>query len=187
MDREAEQAASGSVRLVRERTFLLNELPPGLQRHHWHWQLKDNYIAGTRLRLRKSRVPATDERRRWLQQKYPTGARGTFAFSEMELSAQEYEILKVFEGDEIRKNRYPFDYEGRRYEIDFFLGPLLGLILAKTRFATEAEMTALPVPPFAALEVTGDPLFVGKQLVHLSFEDLRREFAKRRKQTEART
>ncbi|WP_352431164.1 hypothetical protein [Pyrinomonas sp.] len=169
-----------SVRLVCERIFLLNELPPGLQRHHWHWQLKDNYIAGTRLRLRKSRVPATDERRRWLQQKYPTGSHGTFAFAELELSAQEYEIFKTFEGDEIRKNRYPFEYEGRHYEIDFFLGRLLGLILAKARFATEAEMERFPVPPFAALEVTGDPLFAGGRLVYLSFEDLRREFASRR-------
>jgi CYTH domain-containing protein len=167
--------------VLRERRFLLNELPPGLLRHHYHVQLKDNYIAGTRLRLRRLRVPATDERRRWLQQKIQltSGELRRFAFAEIELSAEEYEVFKIFEGDEIRKNRYPYEHEGRQYEIDFFLGPLLGLILAKVRFATDEEMISFRPPAFATLEVSGEEIFAGGRLVHLSADELRSELAKR--------
>ena len=56
------------------------------------------------------------------------------------LSAYEYEVLSVFEGNEIRKNRYPFEHDGRKYSIDVFLGALWGLILAETEFETDEEM-----------------------------------------------
>ncbi len=49
------------ARVERERRFLLRELPPGLRVSDAHTQITDNYLTGTRLRLRKVRVPA-DER-----------------------------------------------------------------------------------------------------------------------------
>ena len=57
-------------RLDRERRLLLRELPPGVQLTQEHAQITDNYITGTRLRLRKQRWPATNEWTLKLTQKF---------------------------------------------------------------------------------------------------------------------
>ena len=95
------------------------------------------------------------------------------------LSREEYEVLSVFEANEIRKNRYTVEHGGRAYAVDVYLGGLHGLVLAETEFATDEEMSAFAPPPFAAREVTGDELFTGARLVHLTAEDLRAELARR--------
>jgi len=164
-----------------ERRFLLRELPEGLSKADPHTQITDNYITGTRLRLRKVRVPATNEWTLKLTQKFapdPADFSRTL-ITNIYLTEYEYEVLSVFEANELRKNRYPYEYGGRRYTVDVFLGQLLGLILAETEFANEAEMRALEVPPFAAREVTNDEMFTGARLVELSADDIRRELQRR--------
>ncbi|MDQ3819201.1 MAG: hypothetical protein M3362_16205 [Acidobacteriota bacterium] len=170
-------------RVERERKFLLRELPPDLKTSDPHAQVTDNYITNTRLRLRKSRWPSTNEWTLKLTQKYapdPEDLSHTLITS-IYLTEDEYEVLSIFEGNEIRKNRYPYEFEGRRYGIDMFLGSLFGLILAETDFETDEEMEGFAPPPFAFMDVTNDPLFTGGSLVNLSFEDLRREMEKRLK------
>ncbi|MEJ7615840.1 MAG: hypothetical protein WKF30_02440 [Pyrinomonadaceae bacterium] len=49
-------------RALRERIFLLRDLPEGLTRASRHLQITDQYLTGTRLHLRKTRAPATNER-----------------------------------------------------------------------------------------------------------------------------
>ena len=44
------------ARVERERRYLLQDLPEGLSRADHHLQITDNYITGTRLRLRKVRI-----------------------------------------------------------------------------------------------------------------------------------
>ena len=44
------------ARVERERRYLLQDLPEGLTRVDPHLQITDNYISGTRLRIRKVRV-----------------------------------------------------------------------------------------------------------------------------------
>src|SRR5882762_11112927 len=44
-----------------ERRYLLPDLPEGLSRADHHLQITDNYITGTRLRLRKVRDPRTNK------------------------------------------------------------------------------------------------------------------------------
>jgi CYTH domain-containing protein len=95
------------------------------------------------------------------------------------LSPYEYEVLSVFEGNELRKNRYAYEHEGRRYSVDLFLGALRGLVLAETDFEDDAEMDAFPAPEFAHLDVTRDELFTGARLVGLTAEELRAELARR--------
>jgi CYTH domain-containing protein len=163
------------ARVERERRFLLREMPEPLTRASEHVQIWDNYITGTRLRLRKIRTPLTKKWTLKLTQKY-TPAPPDFSrtvITNTYLSAAEYEVLSVFEGNEIRKNRYPFEYEGRKYSIDVFLGGLWGLILAETEFESDEEMRAFTPPPFVALEVTNDETFTGGSLVELTFEELR--------------
>ncbi|HEX8352565.1 MAG TPA: hypothetical protein VF611_06695, partial [Pyrinomonadaceae bacterium] len=57
-------------RVERERRYLLRELPPGLKLSDPHTQITDNYVTGTRLRLRKVRVPETNEWTLKLTQKH---------------------------------------------------------------------------------------------------------------------
>ena len=92
-----------------------------------------------------------------------------------DLNAAEYEVLSVFEANEIRKNRYPFEWEGRKFAIDMFLGDLFGLVLAEVSFESEAELESFPMPPFAIADVTNNELFTGGKLCDLSFEDIRDE------------
>src|SRR5436305_1142135 len=161
-------------RVERERRFLLLALPPGLELTADHAQITDNYITGTRLRLRKLRRVSTNEWTLKLTQKHapaPPDFSRTL-ITNIYLNEYEYEVLSVFEGNELRKNRYPFEHEGRRYSVDVFLGPLRGLILAETDFDTDEEMDAFAPPAFASLEVTRDETFTGARLVGLTAEDV---------------
>ena len=89
------------------------------------------------------------------------------------LNAIEAETLAVFEANEIRKNRYLFEFAGRKFSIDMFLGNLLGLVLAETSFETDAELDGFPRPPFALADVTNDQVFTGGSLCNLTFAELR--------------
>ncbi len=159
----------------RERRFLLRELPEGLTMASEHVQIWDNYITNTRLRLRKIRLPQT---RQWiakLTQKYapaPDDFSRTI-ITNTYLSATEYEVLSIFEGNEIRKNRYKYEHEGRKFSIDVFLGALRGLILCETSFETDEEMFNFQLPSFALMDVTNDLMFTGARLAFLTAEEIR--------------
>jgi hypothetical protein len=62
--------ASRYARLERERRYLLRELPDGLKLSDPHTQITDNYVTGTRLRLRNVRSPETNEWALKLTQKH---------------------------------------------------------------------------------------------------------------------
>ncbi|HKP71550.1 MAG TPA: hypothetical protein VJT82_01350, partial [Pyrinomonadaceae bacterium] len=162
-------------RVERELRFLLRELPPGLKVNDRHAQITDNYITGTRLRLRKVRWPATNEWTLKLTQKHAPHAPdfSRTLITSMYLNEYEYEVFSVFEANELRKNRYPYEHDGRKYSVDVFLGALNGLILAETDFDSDEEMRDFPPPPFAALDVTHDEFFTGGRLVYLTIDDLR--------------
>jgi CYTH domain-containing protein len=169
------------ARVERERRYLLRALPDGLKVNDPHAQIFDNYITGTRLRLRKVRDPL---RREWtwkLTQKFAPDAEdfSRAVITNIYLSQYEYEVLAVFEGNELRKNRYPYEHEGRRFSIDVFLGALHGLLLAETEFDSDEELRDFAPPPFAAREVTRDELFTGGRLVGLSIDDIRAEIGRR--------
>src|SRR3982751_1752050 len=92
----------------RERRYLLEDLPEGLTRTDHHLQITDNYITGTRLRIRKVRDPRTNK---WIvkfTQKFaaePADLSRTF-ITNIYLNAFEAETLSMFNANEIRKNRY---------------------------------------------------------------------------------
>ena len=168
------------ARVERERRFLLRELPEPLTRASEHVQIWDNYITGTRLRLRKIRVPQTRKWKLKLTQKFapaPPDFSRTI-ITNTYLSAGEYQVFSIFEANEIRKNRYPFEYEGCKYSIDVFLGGLWGLILAETEFETDEELDGFTPPPFAVRDVTNEELFTGGSLVNLTAEEIRVELQK---------
>src|SRR6186713_1246546 len=49
------------ARIERERRYLLRDLPEGMTRADPHLQITDNYMTGSRLRLRKVREPRTNK------------------------------------------------------------------------------------------------------------------------------
>ncbi|HEY3037166.1 MAG TPA: hypothetical protein VGJ66_00430 [Pyrinomonadaceae bacterium] len=173
-------ANSKYARVERERRYLLQDLPEGLTRASPHVQITDNYLTGTRLRLRKVRDPQTNKWTVKLTQKFAPNA-GDFSrtiITNIYLNAVEAETLAVFEANEIRKNRYPFEFEGRKFSVDMFLGDLFGLILAEVSFESDEELNNFPRPPFAIADVTASELFTGGKLCDLSFADIRAEIAK---------
>ena len=168
------------ARFERERRYLLQDLPEGLTRASPHVQITDNYITGTRLRLRKVRDPLTNKWTVKFTQKFAVNSKdlSRTLITNTYLNAQEAEILSVFEANEIRKNRYPFEYEGRKFGIDMFLGDLFGLVLAEVGFDTDEELESFPKPQFALVEVTNNELFSGGKLCELTFADIKEEIVK---------
>src|SRR5687768_14189098 len=165
------------ARVERERRYLLQDLPEGLTRADPHVQITDNYITGTRLRIRKVRDPRTNKWVVKFTQKFapnPSDYSRTI-ITNTYLNAQETESLSMFDANEIRKNRYKFQYEGREFAVDMFLGDLFGLVLAEVGFETDNELDNFPEPAFAIADVTNHELFTGGRLSQLSFEDIRRE------------
>ena len=168
------------ARLERERRYLLQDLPEGLTRADPHIQITDNYITGTRLRLRKVRDPKTNKWTVKFTQKFapnPADLSRTI-ITNTYLNADEYQVMSVFEANETRKNRYAFEWEGRKFAIDMFLGDLFGLVLAEVSFETDEELDIFPTPPFAIAEVTNNEIFSGGKLSELTFEDIRNEIVR---------
>ncbi|MEP6817886.1 MAG: hypothetical protein ABJA18_00030 [bacterium] len=168
-------AESKYARIERERRYLLQDLPEGLSRASPHVQITDNYITGTRLRLRKVRDPQTNKWTVKLTQKFapdPEDLSRTVV-TNIYLNALETEMLAVSDANEIRKNRYAFEFEGRQFSVDMFLGDLFGLVLAEVSFETDDELNDYPKPPFAIADVTNNELFTGGKLCQIAFADIR--------------
>lgn len=173
-------AESKYARVERERRYLLQDLPEGLTRADPHVQITDNYISGTRLRIRKVREPRSNKWTVKFTQKFapdPTDFSRTI-ITNIYLNALEAETLAMFDANEIRKNRYSFEFEGQRFAIDMFLGDLFGLVLAEASFETDDQLESFPKPPFAIAEVTNNKLFTGGELCQLTFSDIREEIVR---------
>lgn len=171
------------ARVERERRYLLRDLPEGMTRADPHLQITDNYMTGSRLRLRKVREPRTNKWTVKFTQKFPPNPEdlARTIITNTYLNALEAEVLSpIFNSNEIRKNRYPFEFDGREFSIDMFLGDLFGLVLAETSFETDEDLDNFPTPPFALVDVTNEPLFSGGRLCELTFSDVRAEITKRR-------
>ena len=165
------------ARIERERRYLLQDLPEGLSRADHHLQITDNYISGTRLRLRKVRDPQTNKWVVKFTQKFApdTDDLSRTTITNTYLNPIEADTLAIFEANEIRKNRYHFEFEGRQFSVDMFLGDLFGLVLAEVSFDNDDELENFSLPPFALAEVTNNELFSGGRLSQLSFADLKDE------------
>jgi len=163
--------------IERERRYLLQDLPEGLNRTDHHLQITDNYLTGTRLRIRKVRDPKTNKWVVKFTQKFAPNENdlSRTMITNLYLNATEAEILSIFGANEIRKNRYYFDFAARRYSIDMFIGDLFGLVLAETSFETDEELENFQMPPFALADVTNNEIFSGGKLSELTFADVKNE------------
>ena len=171
------------------RVFLIGDLPAPLTRASPHLQIFDNYIENTRLRLRSIRRPETKEWTWILEQRFPLEDLSQWKGSQICLNEAEHDAFEIFEGrevkrnervetNEIRKNRYFYESDGKQFEIDVFLGGLWGLNLAKVYFENLEDWRKFDSPPFALLEVTNDEFFVGANLIGKNFADVQAKFEK---------
>jgi CYTH domain-containing protein len=181
-----------SYQTIYERTFLLEKLPEPLTRSSEHLQFFDNYIENTRLCLRTLRVPKTKEYTYFLEQKFPDNENelSVWNVSRIFLNESEHQAFELFEGREIKKNervetneirynRYFLEYQGKKIEIDVYLGKeIWGLVLGRILFETFAEMQDFELPVFAVLETTNNRFFVGDNLIGKTFADVQAEFIK---------
>lgn len=177
-----------------ERTFLLEKLPETIKRTDEHLQFFDNFIENTRLCLRTIRAPHTKEWNWVLEQKFPLNGNdlSVWNVSIIHLNETEHQAFEQFEGREVKKNervetneirfnRYFYDYQSKQVEIDVFLGKeIWGLILGRVLFESLEEMKAFELPEFAILEVTNNKFFIGENLIGKTFADVQEEFRKLR-------
>jgi CYTH domain-containing protein len=157
------------------RVFLLEALPEPLTRASAHIQIFDNYIDGTRLRIRSVRDPQTSGWTRILQQRFAAvaGELSALKVAEIYLNDEEHARLQHLEGEEIRKNRYFHEFDGRMFAFDVYLGPLWGVNTARVEFESAEELERFEPPPWILLDVTNDEFFLGDNLVKVKFDDVR--------------
>jgi len=136
-----------------ERRWLLERLPDGADAGSL---IVDKYIDGTSLRLR--RIEGDPPQYKFTQKETPAPpdyAKTTI--TNIYLTPDEYELLGVLPGRELRKRRHHVG----RYAIDVFGGELEGLILAETEFPSEDEMREHSIPDFALRDVSDDVRYTG--------------------------
>lgn len=166
-------------RIEWRRKFLVEGLPEPLTRASSHLQYHDNYIHDTRLRLRTDRKPETKEML-YVLQRIVDDAKDGIPFrrvSEIFMTEREYAQFQIFEGNEIRKNRYFHEMDGVEYAYDIYIGKLWGLTTVQAVFEDAEAMSAyIPRPEFL-LEVTGVEFFNGAELVGKTIPDVRAKIA----------
>jgi CYTH domain-containing protein len=158
------------ARIEEERRFLLQAIPRDLNLGDSFVRIFDQYIPGTRLRLRRIQSPAGQVMVYKFGQKYRAADLESHQaiMTNIYLDDSEYSTLGALGGRSLTKRRYAYPYQGRDYSIDVFEGHLQGLILAEIEGREHGDIASLPVPGFALREVTGDPMFTGGQLAGLS-------------------
>lgn len=170
---------TGNLEIKFERRFVLENLPEPLTRASEHLQFFDNYLTDTRLWLRRIRYPATREWKHFFVQKYSVNSNlAQTATAEIELSQYEYEVLSIFEGNELRYNRYFFEFENAQILLDVLLNrELWNLIIATIEFGGEAEMAQFVAPLFLGREITHNENLTTARLTDLTLADVQKHLS----------
>jgi CYTH domain-containing protein len=158
----------------RERRFLLARFPDGepiVRTTH----ITDNYLVGTRLRIRRFVETANDVTTTVykLTQKVPAPDGGPGLITTFYLTEAEYDALAAIPAPQLRKTRHSIPPFG----IDVFEPPLHGLTMAEVEFPSEEAMRVFALPAFAIAEVTHDIRFTGGRLVVSTRNELLRALA----------
>jgi len=148
----------------RERRWLCREVPRSLIRQTL--TVTDLYVTGARLRLREMRPVQGGPGQLRLTRKADVDAR-TRLITSIYLPEEEFALLAaVLPGPRLKKIRHRLHaVSGVLMSVDEFQGELAGLVLAEAECTTDAALAALPLPPFAAREVTDEPQYTGAWLV----------------------
>lgn len=170
--------ATKYARVERERRFLLRERPADLP--EGYRRIRDWYVDGTRLRLRRVEDPHGNVLDLKLGQKYrpAPGAGLSTTLTNLYLTEVEFELLRRLGGRAIVKRRYSYCYAERDFSIDVFEQALEGLVMAEIEFDSDDAADGLAIPEFALAEVTSDPLFTGGVLARTTAAELQQALAR---------
>lgn len=140
---EKRQREHTYARTERERRFLMADVPASASVTAT-WLIRDRYLNGTRLRLRRSDRPDGGAPELKLTQKIPADQPGAVQglITNTYLSQGEYDLLASLPAAVLSKTRLSVPPLG----VDVFDGPLTGLVLAEAEFASDAEALAFPFP-----------------------------------------
>lgn len=130
-------------------------------------EVHDQYINGSRLRLRKITNSQTGEVIYKLTKKYALGDEISQPITTVYLSETEYSLFAPLPYAALEKKRYALENSGAVYTVDVFAGHHEGLILAEIESDSKEALLQIADPPFCIREVTGDSKFRGDYLSHL--------------------
>jgi CYTH domain-containing protein len=153
----------------REQRWLLPRIPDGARRSA---SIADRYLVGTRLRLR--RVDAGDGGVVFkLGQKVRADPSDPelVKITNVYLSADEHSVLAALAAAELGKTRWVLPLGGRAVAVDQLHGRLDGLVLAEVEL--EVGEDRMPLPSFAASDVTNDDRFSGGALAFADDDQVR--------------
>lgn len=151
-------------RIERERRFLVERLPDGVDPGHYR-RLHDRFVEGAFLRLRRVEEPDGTEVVTKLGQKIVDPERPDDPrrreMTTIYLRAGQDAALQVLEGPTAIKRRYTLEEQGYTWSVDVWESPqaAAGTILAEVECDTDAELDAIVCPKWALREVTEDPAY----------------------------
>lgn len=152
------------ARIERERRFLLDELPRGVDLADFE-RLEDLWIRGTHLRLRHVRGPSGE----WIVSKLgqkvidPEFASDPRVrqMTTIYLPEEEALLLQSLPGLRTKKRRYKLGEQGWTFCIDVWESPsgAEGIIVAEVETPSLEELEKITIPTWSVREVTDDAQF----------------------------
>jgi CYTH domain-containing protein len=151
----------------RERRWLLATVP---ELTGMPMGITDQYLVGTRLRLREVTVGESVQRKLGHKVRLNAGP-GEIACTSLYLDDAEWSMLHGLPAQVLRKQRWRLAQHGQRVAIDVFGGVLTGLVLAEIDRGSGPDR-GLPAGFDVVAEVTHDEAFTGAALAAMTAADL---------------
>ncbi|MCL1876812.1 adenylate cyclase [Candidatus Saccharibacteria bacterium] len=162
-----------SVEIEREFSFLVNELPAGLEKFPSKI-IEDNYIP-TGSYNPSVRVRRNGEKYE-ITKKQPVDSTSGDSTRQIEhtilLTRAEYDFLNKLDGKRFRKRRFMYEIDGYTAELDVYLDKLAGLAVVEFEFSSEEEMANFVKPEFARADVSQELYAAGGFLAGKSYDDI---------------
>jgi CYTH domain-containing protein len=143
----------------REQRWIVSSVPTDLMPVA---SMFDRYILGTRLRLRRSESAAGVTYKLGQKARDDPGSPEMVRLTNIYTSKDEYNALPVLPAAELHKTRLRTRWADRVVAVDRFHGRLGGLMLGEVELSPNDSL--LPMPPWAAQDVTDDDRFSGGAL-----------------------
>lgn len=154
-----------------ERTFLLKNIPAGLEKCK-STEILDIYIPRLVehpiLRIRK-RDNGFEMTKKFPLKGSDSSEQGEYT---IHLSKEEFEELAQLEGKRLRKIRHYYPWNNRTAEIDIYLDDLAGLAVVDFEFNSREEKDKFEMPEFCLFDVTQEKLFAGGILAGKKYSDI---------------
>lgn len=156
------------ARIERERRFLLDGVPDGLEPPT---RIVDCYLTGLRLRLRRMEQPDG-------QVEYKLGQKHSLSADQRQmttfyLTRPEYQVLRerLSPGfPELVKCRHRWPAAGPGWVVDVFEGRHAGLVVAEIEADDDATLAGYHAPPGSVREITGEAELEGGALAAIDLD-----------------